>query len=498
MPPAEVLHLLPLIVLAAGAVVTMLGIAVYRSHGATFVITVGTLTLAVAALRFTPFSADGYATALLRFDGYAVFFLGLFLLTALAIAVMAYGYLRGRAVVAEELYILLLTATLGGAVLVSSAHFTSFFLGLELLSVSLYALVAYHRRQPADIEAGLKYLIPAAASSSFLLFGMALVYAHAGTMELAGLSRLATTVWQPRSLIPLAGLGMISVGIAFKLALVPFHFWAADVYEGSPAPVTALIATVSKGAVFALLLRYFAALDLQVYDPFFTVFTVVAIASMIVGNYLALWQDDLKRLLAYSSIAHMGYLLVAFLAGGRLAVTTVILYLLAYFLMTLAAFGVLTALSNKETDFQHIGAYRGLAYRHPFLGMTLAVALFSLAGIPLTAGFLAKFYVLLAGVRSALWLLVLVLIANSVVGLFYYLRVIITIYQPMQAAQPPPAGGEPSQPGAAVLQRPPTRRAPSATILGAVVLIVLVVSLIGMGVYPGPVIDWIDTLIMTP
>jgi NADH-quinone oxidoreductase subunit N len=179
----------------------------------------------------------------------------------------------------------------------------------------------------------------------------------------------------------------------------------------------------------------------------------------------------------------MGYLLVAFLAGGRLAVTAVTFYLLAYFITTLGAFGVLTALSNKDTDFSHIAGYRGLAFRHPFLGVVLAVMMFSLAGIPLTAGFLAKFYVLFAGVRSALWLLVLVLIANSVVGLFYYLRVIITIYQPIQPTQ------EESQAGHLY---PP---APSASIIGGILLVVLTVCLIWIGVYPGPVIHWIDTLL---
>jgi NADH-quinone oxidoreductase subunit N len=310
-----------------------------------------------------------------------------------------------------------------------------------------------------------------------------MVYAHTGTMQL---SQLASGPWPPGGLLALAGMGMILIGIAFKLALAPFHFWAPDVYEGAPAPVTALIATASKGAVFALLLRYFGAMSMQTRAPFFVIFTVVAIASMFLGNYLALLQNNLKRLLAYSSIAHMGYLLVAFLAGGRLAVTAVTFYLLAYFITTLGAFGVITALSSKETDFSSIADYRGLAFRHPFLGVVLTATMFSLAGIPLTAGFLAKFYVLFTGVRSALWLLVLVLVANSVVGLFYYLRVIITIYQPAAPA--------PDQLSAGVPYRP----APSASVVGGIILVVLTGCLIWLGVYPGPVIHWIDALVVTP
>ncbi len=483
MTGADVLHLLPLIILAGGTIVGMLGIAVYRSHVLTLVITLATLIGSFVTLRFPLHAPDEYITPLIRFDGYALFFLGLLFLTAMAVAVMSYGYMRGRAVVREELYVLLLIAMLGCSVLVSSTHFASFFLGLEVLSVSLYALTAYLRSQPTDIEAGLKYLIPAATSSSFLLFGMAMVYTHTGTMELSELSQLAIGMRPSSGLIALVGLGMILIGIGFKLALVPFHFWAADVYEGAPAPVTALIATASKGAVFALLLRYFSGMSIQVREPFFVIFTVVAIASMFLGNYLALFQSNLKRLLAYSSIAHMGYLLVAFLAGGPLAVTAVTFYLLAYFITTLGAFGVLTALSNKDTDLGHLAGYRGLIFRHPLLGTVLAMMMFSLAGIPLTAGFLAKFYVLFAGVRSALWLLVLVLIANSVVGLFYYLRVIITIYQPI------PSTPEESQAPYRYLP------APSASVIGGVLLVVLTVCLIWLGVYPGPVIHWIDTLL---
>ncbi len=483
MTDADVLGLLPLIILAGGTIVGMLGIAVYRSHVLTLVITLGTLIGSFVTLRFPLRSPDEYITPLIRFDGYAIFFLGLLFLTAIAVAVMAYGYLRGRAVVREELYVLLLVAMLGCSVLVSSTHFASFFLGLEVLSVSLYALTAYLRSHPTDIEAGLKYLVPAATSSGFLLFGMAMVYAHTGTMELSGLSRFAAGAWQKSNLPALAGLGMILIGIGFKLALVPFHLWAADVYEGAPAPVTALIATASKGAVFALLFRYFSAMNTQLREPFFVIFTAVAIASMFLGNYLALFQTNLKRLLAYSSIAHMGYLLVAFLAGGPLAITAVTFYLLAYFITTLGAFGVITALSNKDTDFSHLAGYRGLIFRHPLLGVVLAVTMFSLAGIPVTAGFLAKFYLLFAGVRSALWLLVLVLIANSVVGLFYYLRVIVTICQPIQPTQDQLPADQPYRP------------APSASVIGGIVLVILTACLIWLGVYPGPVIHWIDTLL---
>ena len=231
-----------------------------------------------------------------------------------------------------------------------------------------------------------------------------------------------------------------------------------------------------------MLLRYFGAMHMRTQGPFLLIFTWIAVVSMFVGNYLALRQNNVKRLLAYSSIAHMGYLLVAFLAAGPLAVTAVTFYLLAYFITTLGAFGVITMMSDKEEDFADIADYRGLAQAHPFLAAALSAMMFSLAGLPLTAGFLAKFYAVLAGVRSEMWLLVLVLAANSVISLFYYLRVIIAVYQPVQPA-----------PDEAGIVRP-RNATPSGSLLGTVVLALLLLALLGIGVYPGPVIRFIESL----
>jgi NADH-quinone oxidoreductase subunit N len=479
----DVLHILPLIILAAGAVAGMLGIAIRRSHVVTFVLTLIALILSLAALRSAATVPGEHVTAMVQLDGYAILLMILLFATAIAVVVMAYGYMRERAIVREEFYVLTLTAMLGCGVLVSSVHFASFFIGLELLTVSLYALIAYNRVRPTDAEAGIKYFLPAAASSAFLLFGMALVFARSGTMTLSTLAELAVRQWRGGALLALVGLGMILVGVGFKLALVPFHFWAADVYEGAPAPVTALIATASKGAVFALLLRYFDAMHVQTRYPFYMILAAVAIATMFVGNYLALLQRDLKRLLAYSSIAHMGYLLVAFLAGGRVAVTAVTFYLLAYFITICGAFGVITALSGKERDFSRAEDYRGLASRHPVLAAVLAAMLLSLAGMPVTAGFLGKFFIVFAGVRAGLWVLVLVLVANSVIALFYYLRVVVQLYQPMQVV-----------PRESMEAVHPRATAPSGSIVGEVVLAGLVLLLVWVGVYPGPIIRFIADL----
>jgi proton-translocating NADH-quinone oxidoreductase chain N len=229
---------------------------------------------------------------------------------------------------------------------------------------------------------------------------------------------LLTTGDNTRSVFVLTGLAMTVTGIGFKLAVVPFHMWTPDVYEGAPAPVTAFVATVSKGAIVALLLRYVVQTRAYPYGSLLLAFSVLAGASIVVGNLLALLQENVKRVLAYSSIAHLGYLLVALVAGGPRGVEAATYYLVAYMLTTLSAFGSVIVLSEKEQDAENMAAYRGLFWRRPWLAMVFTAALLSLAGIPLTAGFVGKFYVLLVGVESALWPLIFLLVFGSAVGLF--------------------------------------------------------------------------------
>ena len=223
----------------------------------------------------------------------------------------------------------------------------------------------------------------------------------------------------------LGALAMILVGIGFKLAIVPFYLWTPDVYQGAPAPVAAFIATVSKGAVFIFFFRFFT-LTSPLLIP---LLTAIAIASMVIGNLLALLQDNIKRLLAYSSIAHLGYLLVAFLSEGELAQQAIGFYLPAYFISTLGAFGVIAVLSDADEDVELLSSYRGLAWNHPMYAAILILMLFSLAGLPLTAGFIGKFFVMRAALSSHLWLPVIILIITSIIGLFYYLRVIISLFE---------------------------------------------------------------------
>jgi NADH-quinone oxidoreductase subunit N len=318
--------------------------------------------------------------------------------------------------------------------LVASNHFASFLLGLEVLSVALYALIAYLRTGSLPLEAGIKYLVLASSSAAFLLFGMALIYEQAGSLQFGAMAS-AFTGSQPmgQPMIFFAGAALVFTGVGFKLALVPFHLWTPDVYEGAPLPVTVLIATVSKASVFGLLLRWIHPLS-RPDSPLWVVLAISAIASMLAGNLLALLQTNVKRLLAYSSIAHMGYFLVALLAGGALGLQAATYYLIAYLVTISGAFGVLTMLSTGEEESCGIDDYRGLFWRRPVVAGVLTAMLFSLAGIPLTAGFLGKFYVIAAGASATVWTLVFTLIVSSVIGLFYYLRVVVALYAPNDRA----------------------------------------------------------------
>lgn len=465
MHPSDYTALLPFLVITATSVAVMLLIAVTRRHRWTIMLTIVGLAAAFLSLFASLRVAPRPVTPLLLVDRYALFYIGLILAAALAVTLFSYGYFEKQEGHREEFYPLLLVATLGAAVLAASSHFASFFLGLETLSVPLFVLNAYlpDRRRP--LEAGIKYLVLAAASSSFLLFGMALIYAELGTMAFGRITSLLAGDQPVQTALLLPGAVMVLTGIGFKLSLVPFHLWTPDVYEGAPAPVSAFIATVSKGAMFALLLR--AAAGVPDAGPIVTIIGLIAAASMIAGNFLALLQSNVKRILAYSSIAQMGYILVAFLAAGRLAVETVTFYLVTYFVMTLGAFGVVILFSHPDRDADHLDDYRGLFWRRPLSAGIFTAMLLSLAGLPLTAGFVGKFYLVAAGASSALWTLVFILVITSGISVFYYLRVIVALFANAAPAAEP---------------------LPSLSLLGSGLMILLAGLLIWLGTYPTPII----------
>jgi NADH-quinone oxidoreductase subunit N len=427
----DIRSLLPLEILGGGMLFTMLGVALKRKHTLTFICTLSTFAASFLSILYILPTTPHPIGDLLLVDRFGCYFQALVLISAFIVTLFSQislkmGFPEKRK---EEYYLLLLLATLGGVTMVISTHFISFFVGLEILNISLYALISYYRERARAIEAGLKYLILAAISSAFLLFGMALIYALTGTLSFQGLAA-ATSNHDTISLtILIAGVGLMITGMGFKLALVPFHMWAPDIYEGASSPVSAFIATISKGAMMAVLLRFFTMANLYDYKQVMLVFTVIAILSMLTGNLLALRQNNIKRLLAYSSIAHFGYILVAFIAGKGMGIQAATFYLTAYITTILAAFGLITLMSRSENEATDIADYAGLFWKKPVLATLFSITLLSLAGIPLTAGFMGKFYLLTAGVGKGNWLLAFTLVISSVIGLYYYLRFIFVMME---------------------------------------------------------------------
>jgi NADH-quinone oxidoreductase subunit N len=467
---SDLVPLLPLLVLATAAVVVMLMTGFRRNHRLAFALTLIGLLLSLVTLPLASGALPRPVTPLLIIDQFAIFYIALILLTSLVVVLLSFSYMDKVAGNKEEYYMLVLLATLGACTLILSNHFIAFFLGLETLSIALFTMISYTRFQRQRVEAAIKYLVLAAAASAFLLFGMALIYIVSGTMQFNQMPAL-TGIPVEEQILLTVGAAMLIVGIGFKLAFVPFHMWIPDVYDGAPAPVTAFVATVSKGSVFALFLRLFAHLSIGIGTSLWNVLALIAIASMLAGNILALTQHNVKRILAYSSIAHFGYLLVAFLAGGSLAAFAMTFYIVVYIITSLMAFGVIALLSAPEREFEDLEDYRGLFRQRRGYTVLMTLALLSLASLPPTGGLVGKIFLAAAGVESSLWLLLAVLVIGSIIGVFYYLRIVITMFRQSDVKE------------RSIL---PIRQS------GYLALIVLSVILVILGIYPTPLIQLIQ------
>jgi len=465
MTNTDLLCLAPFLFIAIAPIVIMIVISITRNYNVVYSFSVLSFVLAFASIFVIVPAIPHSMEPLLTIDLYSLFFLGIILFSALLVTFLSYDYIRQLEGVKEEYYIILFTSTLGASLLAVASHFILFFLGFETLSISLYILIAFQRTKDSSIEAGIKYLILASVSSAFLLFGMALIYTACGTMQFKG---IATAILNQGQLSPLVvtGFGMMMVGIGFKLALVPFHMWTPDVYQGAPAPVTAYIATVSKGALMAVLIRFF--FNIRGFDnqSIFIVISAIAILSMFIGNLLAIKQQNLKRLLAYSSIANMGYLAIILLTGSNKGTQAAIFYLISYFITTIGAFGVISLLSTGKHEAEMIEEYKGLFWKRPWVAIVLTLSLLSLAGIPVTTGFVAKFYLIFEGMKAGLMVLVFSLIINSVIGLYYYIRVITTLFSNADDTS-----------------------LPDLSLIGNITLILITLSIVLLGIYPGWLID---------
>lgn len=471
MTETDFLCLTPLMIIAIAPVVIMLIISIFRKYEIIFAFSLVTLVIAFLSLFVLAPLMPHAINHLFVFDLYSLFFLGIIFFTAFLIILLSHDYFKHLKGFREEYFIILFTATLGASLLAVANHFLIFFLGFETLSISLYILIAFQKDKNIPLEAGVKYLILASFSSAFLLFGMGLIYTAFGKMgfpEIAGAIRTSDA----DSPLVITGFAMMLVGVGFKLALVPFHMWTPDVYQGAPAPVSGYIATVSKGGLMAVFIRFFFYVKGYSNQEFFIVISAIAILSMFVGNLLAIRQRNLKRLLGYSSIANMGYLLIILLVGTKQGAQAAIFYLISYFVTVVGAFGIISLVSTSTKEAERIEDYKGLFWKRPWLAIVLTLSLLSLAGIPITAGFIAKFYVIFEGVKSGLMLLVFAMIIGSVIGLYYYIRVIAALFS---------TGDE--------VELPPT------SFIGNVALAIITVSILVLGLYPGWLIEMITKLV---
>ena len=476
MTVSKLMALAPVLLLSLTIIVLVLHASLKRDHKSAWYIS----ALGLMITLWGTYYASEYAqqvTVLIKVDQWGLLFTGLIVVSTLTTLAISRDVFLSEGNRKEEYYLLILLSTLGAIVLCQSSHIVSLLLGMELMGIAVYAMIAFPEDDALPLEASIKYLILSACASAMLLFGFALLYAATGDLSFAGIGSKVGSAYESNSMLVVAGTAMVLSGIGFKLSLVPFHMWTPDVYEGAPTPVTNFLATVSKGAMFVALTRL--VLDGQFYQfpSLMFVLTLISVGSMLVGNLLALRQENVKRLLAYSSIAHFGYLLMVIIGFSSFKETEEILglgrdaltfYLAAYILSTLAAIVVVANVAKEKKA--HLDAFTGLFWKQPIQAATLMVAMLSFAGIPLTAGFMGKFYLITLGLDAGLWLLLSGLIIGSAIGIYYYLRLIFAMSSPL-GDLPVPAK-----------QRLSWRDA---------LAFILLLSVLYMGSWPQPFIDFV-------
>jgi NADH-quinone oxidoreductase subunit N len=489
-PHVDWLAVTPVLILAGAALLLMLissfvtrrKVAVGGYTAITVLASLGVIGVAVPLWRQVqdpergPFSTFQGA---LGVDGFSVFLTVVIAASVALAALFIHDYLRREDMQGVEAYVLVLLSAAGGVVMAQADDLVVLFLGLEVLSISVYVLAALHQRRVTSQEAGMKYFVLGAFSSAFLLYGIAMIYGGTGTTSLVRIVELFSSSAQTEDGLILAGLALMLVGFGFKVAAVPFHFWTPDVYQGAPTPMVTWMASGVKVAGFAGLIRVYV-LAFQAYsDDWQPMVYGLAVLTLLVGSVLAIVQTDVKRMLAYSSIAHAGYVLVGVQAASQDGVQSALFYLGTYAFLVAGSFGVVTLVGRKGDGHHSLDDYRGLARSRPVLALALAVFLFAQAGVPLTSGFFAKFYVISAAVDAgSTWLAVVAMLA-AVVAAFLYLRIVASMYMSDSESDGDAGSAEVSA---------ERLRIPIPT-TAAVALVVCLVVTVGIGVWPGLVTE---------
>ncbi|MEO6667653.1 MAG: NADH-quinone oxidoreductase subunit N [Nitrospiria bacterium] len=430
------------------------------------------LVAAYASWHLANIETDAFS-GMFTLDPYSSYFKMLIYLAGALTILLSMAYLDVEHIHLGEYYAFILLATAGMMLMVSAGDLIMIYLGLELLSICLYTMAGFKRHESRSVEASAKYLILGSFSSAILLYGISLLYGIAGTTNLRMLGAFFAggALDNPGLLM---SMGLLVVGFGFKVAAVPFHMWTPDVYEGSPTPVTAFMSVAPKAASFAVFLRVFSEALGGLKPHWQPILITVAVASMIIGNVVAIVQTNIKRMLAYSSIAHAGYALIGIIVGGNLGTMSLMLYLMIYSLMNLGAFGMVILLRKGGLRGEEITDFTGLAKKHPVAAVMMLIFMFSLAGIPPTAGFVGKFYLFMGAVEAGLVWLAVIGVLLSAVSAYYYLRVVMVMYM-----------------------REPTGEFDLATSPGtSVALLVTTLAVLIIGLFPAPLIDYTKAAIL--
>jgi len=459
----DIASLLPELALLAAALILLI-LEVVKNPPRKQFVWVALAGIAVALGLEFAFPATGqFYQGMISIDTFTRFFDVIFMTVAAGTMLIAVPYLQKTLEERGEYYALVLLATIGMMLMTKAHDLTMVFLGLELLSVSLYILVGFYRNRERSNEAGLKYLLLGAFSTGFFLFGIALIYGSTASTNYDAIREAIVSGQQLSLALTLAGFGLLMVGFAFKVALAPFHMYAPDVYQGAPTAITAFLSTGPKVAGFAAFLKVITVSFAVTTQHWWSIIWLLAALTMTVGNVTALRQDNLKRMLAFSSVAHAGYLAIAIMVGTYDSTFGMMFYLAVYAVTTLAAFGIIAVIEGQDETELEIDRYQGLGRRNPWLAVMFTLAMLSLAGFPPTAGFLGKFFIFNAAVEEGYVWLVIIAVLNSLISVYYYLRPVVAMWM-QPAAEDAPA-----------VQLP---------LIMAPVLVLLVLVALGLGIFP--------------
>jgi NADH-quinone oxidoreductase subunit N len=468
MTSVELMGTSPLLGVTLLALVVLFVEALSKRRGnSVFSVTLAGLAICVGLSAWTYGENSVVFLGMIRMGGLTNFLYGVFLIATGLTVIISKSYLSREGINFGEYYCMLLFATVGMMLIASAQDLMIVFLGIELMSISLYVLAGFMRTRPKSNESALKYFLLGAFATGFLLYGIALLYGVAGSTRFAVIAEKAPTLLSD----PLfwAGVGLLTVGFSFKVAAVPFHMWVPDVYEGAPTTVSAFMSTGGKAAAFSAFVIVF----FQVLDPANSkigeVLALISAATMIVGNVLAISQQNLKRMLAYSSIAHAGYMLAGIASGNHLGQTGVLYYLTVYVFMNVGAFGTIALMEEREDKNLTFDDYAGLGYRKPSLAALMSIFMFALSGIPPFAGFFGKYYVFAAAVQANLIWLAVIGVLTSAISAYYYLRLVVFMY----------------------FREGENKTTPAVSELGFVGLAISAVAVIALGLMPSVVIDLI-------